>query len=99
MNTLGKNIKYWLKVKNRNLKYLAKELDVPPGKLSRWINGHAEMPSSVLHQTSKTLGVSMETLMDGVEKDDCSRRRRNREKDKEPHDGEEHISDRHPEET
>lgn len=80
MNTLGKNIKFYLKAKNKNLKYLAKELDVPQGKLSRWINGHAEMPSSVLYQTSKILGVSMNWLMEG-EKDDSSRHRGNREED------------------
>lgn len=99
MNSLGKKIKYHLKIRNKNLKYLAKELDVPQGKLSRWINGHAEMPSSVLYQTSKILGVSMDWLMDGEIKDDCGRRRRDREKDKNANDGEEHIGDRHPEEA
>lgn len=99
MNSLGKKIKYHLKIHNKNLKYLAKELDVPQGKLSRWINGHADMPSSVLFQISKILGVSMDWLMDGEIKDDCSRRRRNRKKDKNTNGGEEHISDKHPEEA
>ena len=41
----------------------------------------------------------MDWLMDGEIKDDCSRRRRNRKKDKNTNGGEEHISDRHPEEA
>ena len=99
MNTLGKRIKFMLKAQNRTLKYLGKELGVPQGKLSRWINGHAEMPSSVLFEISKILGVSMDWLMDGEIKDDSRRRRRNREKDKNANGGEEHISDRRPEEA
>lgn len=99
MNTLGKRIKFVLKAQNRTLKYLGHELGVPQQKLSRWINGHAEMPSSVLFQISKILGVSMDWLMDGEIKDDSSRRRRNRKKDKNTNGGEEHISDRHPEEA
>ena len=81
MNTLGKRIKFVLKAQNRTLKYLGKELDVPQQKLSRWINGHVEMPSSVLFQISKILGVSMNWLMEGEEKDDSSRPRGNREED------------------
>ncbi len=99
MKTLGKRIKFVLKAQNRTLKYLGKELGVPQGKLSRWINGHAEMPSSVLFQTSKILGVSMDWLMDGEIKDDSSRRGRDRTEDKKPHGREEHIGDRHSEET
>lgn len=63
MNSLGKKIKYHLKIQNKNLKYLAKELDVPQGKLSRWINGHADMPSSILLRISRILNVSMDELM------------------------------------
>lgn len=63
MNSLGKKIKYHLKIQNKNLKYLAKELDVPQGKLSRWINGHADMPSSILCRISRILEVSMDELM------------------------------------
>ena len=81
MNTLGKRIKFVLKAQNRTLKYLGHELGVPQQKLSRWINGHAEMPSSVLFQISKILGVSMNWLMEGEEKDDSSRPRGNREED------------------
>ena len=81
MNTLGKRIKFMLKAQNRTLKYLGHELGVPQQKLSRWINGHAEMPSSVLFQISKILGVSMNWLMEGEEKDDSSRPRGNREED------------------
>lgn len=81
MNTLGKRIKFILKAQNHTLQYLGKELDVPQQKLSRWINGHADMPSSVLFQISKILGVSMDWLMDGEIKDDSSRRRRNRKED------------------
>ena len=99
MKTLGKRIKFVLKAQNRTLKYLGKELGVPQGKLSRWINGHAEMPSSVLFQISKILGVSMDWLMDGEIKDDSSRRRRNRAKDKGADGGEKHHSSRHPEEA
>lgn len=99
MNTLGKRIKFVLKAQNHTLQYLGKELDVPQQKLSRWINGHADMPSTVLFQISKILGVSMDWLMDGEIKDDCSGRRRDREEDKGPHDREEHISNRHPEEA
>lgn len=99
MNTLGKRIKFVLKAQNRTLKYLGHELGVPQQKLSRWINGHAEMPSSVLFQISKILGVSMDWLMDGEIKDDCSGRRRNRTEDKKPHGREEHIGDRHSEEA
>ena len=99
MNSLGKKIKYHLKIQNKNLKYLAKELDVPQGKLSRWINGHAEMPSSVLFQISKILGVSMDWLMDGEIKDDSSGRRGNRAKDKGADGGEKHHGIRHPEEA
>ena len=99
MNSLGEKIKYHLKIRNKNLKYLAKELDVPQGKLSRWINGHAEMPSSVLFQISKILGVSMDWLMDGETKDDSSRHRGNRAKDKGTDGREEHHSIRHPEEA
>ncbi len=99
MNTLGKRIKFVLKAQNRTLKYLGKELGVPQQKLSLWVNGHADMPSSVLLRTSKILGVSMDWLMDGEKKDDCSRCRGDREENKIPHDREEHIGDRHPEET
>lgn len=99
MNTLGKRIKFILKAQNHTLQYLGKELDVPQQKLSRWINGHAEMPSSVLFQTSKILGVSMDWLMDGEIKDDSSRRRRNREKVKSTDGGEKHLGNRHPEEA
>ena len=81
MNTLGKRIKFILKAQNHTLQYLGKELDVPQQKLSRWINGHADMPSSVLFQISKILGVSMDWLMDGEIKDDSSRPRGNREED------------------
>lgn len=81
MNTLGKRIKFILKAQNHTLQYLGKELDVTQQKLSRWINGHAEMPSSVLYQTSKILGVSMDWLMEGEKKDDSSRPRGNREED------------------
>ena len=97
MNSLGKKIKYHLKIQNKNLKYLAKELDVPQGKLSRWINGHAEMPSSVLFQTSKILGVSMDELMG--DDNDSSGRRGNRAKDKDADGGEEHHSVGHQEEA
>ena len=97
MNTLGKNIKFYLKAKNKNLKYLAKELDVPQGKLSRWINGHADMPSSILCRISRILNVSMDELMgDG---DDSSGCRGNRAKDKGTDGGEEHHSVGHPEEA
>ena len=97
MNSLGKKIKYHLKIQNKNLKYLAKELDVPQGKLSRWINGHADMPSSVLFQISKILEVSMDELMG--DDDDSSGRRGNRAKDKGADGGEKHHSIRHPEEA
>ena len=97
MNSLGKKIKYHLKIQNKNLKYLAKELDVPQGKLSRWINGHADMPSSILCRISRILEVSMDELMgDG---DDSSRCGRDRTKDKGTDGGEEHHSIRHPEEA
>ena len=99
MNTLGKRIKFVLKAQNRTLKYLAKELGVTQQKLSLWVNGHAEMPSSVLFQISKILGVSMDWLMDGEIKDDSSRRRSNRAKNKGADGGEEHRSSRHPEEA
>ena len=81
MNTLGKRIKFMLKAQNRTLKYLAHELGIPQQKLSRWINGHADMPSSVLFQISQIIGVSMNWLMEGEEKDDSSRPRGNREED------------------
>ena len=97
MNSLGKKIKYHLKIQNKNLKYLAKELDVPQGKLSRWINGHADMPSSVLFQISKILEVSMDELMG--DDNDSSRCGRDRTEDKKPHGREEHIGDRHSEEA
>ena len=97
MNTLGKRIKFVLKAQNRTLKYLGKELDVPQQKLSRWINGHAEMPSSVLFQISKILGVSMDELMG--DDNDSSRCGRDRTEDKKPHGREEHIGDRHSEEA
>lgn len=99
MNTLGKRIKFILKAQNHTLQYLGKELDVPQQKLSRWINGHADMPSSVLFQISKILGVSMDWLMDGEIKDDSSRRRRNRKKVKNTDEGEKHLGDRHSEEA
>ena len=79
MNTLGKNIKFYLKAKNKNLKYLAKELDVPQGKLSRWINGHADMPSSILCRISRILNVSMDELMG--DDDDSGGRNEHRETD------------------
>ena len=97
MNTRGKNIKFYLKGKNKNLKYLAKELDVPQGKLSRWINGHADMPSSVLFQISKMLEVSMDELMG--DDDDSSGCRGNRAKDKGADGGEEHHGIGHQEEA
>lgn len=97
MNSLGKKIKYHLKIRNKNLKYLAKELDVPQGKLSRWINGHADMPSSILRRISRTLGVSMDELMG--DDNDSSGCRGNRAKDKGTDGGEEHHSIRHPEEA
>lgn len=97
MNSLGKKIKYHLKMQNKNLKYLAKELDVPQGKLSRWINGHADMPSSILCRISRILGVSMDELMG--DDDDNSRRSRDRAKDRELHGRAEHIGDRHSEEA
>ena len=97
MNTLGKNIKFYLKAKNKNLKYLAKELDVPQGKLSRWINGHADMPSSILCRISRILNVSMDELMG--DDNDSSGCRGNRAKDKGTDGGEEHHSIRHPEEA
>ena len=79
MNSLGKKIKYHLKIQNKNLKYLAKELDVPQGKLSRWINGHADMPSSILCRISRILNVSMDELMG--DDDDSSGRNEHRETD------------------
>ena len=97
MNTLGKRIKFILKAQNRTLKYLAHELGVPQQKLSRWINGHADMPSSILCRISRILNVSMDELMG--DDNDSSRRRGNREKDKSTDVGEEYISDRHPEEA
>lgn len=97
MNSLGKKIKYHLKIQNKNLKYLAKELDVPQGKLSRWINGHADMPSSILCRISRILNVSMDELMG--DDDDSSGRRGNRAKDKGTDGGEEHHSVGHPEEA
>lgn len=99
MNTLGKRIKYMLKVRNRTLKWLGYELGVTQQKLSLWVNGHADMPSSVLFQISKILGVSMDWLMDGEIKDDSSGCRGNRAKDKGTDGGEEHHSIRHPEEA
>ena len=97
MNSLGKKIKYHLKIQNKNLKYLAKELDVPQGKLSRWINGHADMPSSILCRISRILNVSMDELMG--DDNDSSGCRGNRAKDKGTDGGEEHHSIRHPEEA
>ena len=97
MNSLGKKIKYHLKIQNKNLKYLAKELDVPQGKLSRWINGHADMPSSILCRISRILNVSMDELMG--DDNDSSGRRGNRAKDKGTDGEEEHHSIRHPEEA
>ena len=79
MNSLGKKIKYHLKIQNKNLKYLAKELDVPQGKLSRWINGHADMPSSILCRISRILNVSMDDLMG--DDNDSSGRDEHRETD------------------
>lgn len=97
MNTLGKRIKFYLKAKNKNLKYLAKELDVPQGKLSRWINGHADMPSSILCRISRILEVSMDELMG--DDDDSSGCRGNRAKDKGTDGGEEHHGIGHQEEA
>ena len=96
MNTLGKNIKFYLKAKNKNLKYLGKELGVPQGKLSRWINGHADMPSSILCRISRILEVSMDELMG--DDNDSSGCRGNRAKDKGTDGGEEHHGIGHPEE-
>lgn len=97
MNSLGKKIKYHLKIRNKNLKYLGKELGVPQGKLSRWINGHADMPSSILCRISRILGVSMDELMG--DDDDSSGCRGNRAKDKDADGGEEHHGVGHPEEA
>ena len=97
MNSLGKKIKYHLKIQNKNLKYLAKELDVPQGKLSRWINGHADMPSSILCRISRILNVSMDELMG--DDNDSSGCRGNRAKDKGTDGGEEHHSVGHQEEA
>lgn len=99
MNSLGKKIKYHLKIRNKNLKYLSKELGVTQQKLSLWVNGHADMPSSVLFQISKILGVSMDWLMDGETKDDCSRCRGDRKTDKKPHGRAKRVSNRHPKEA
>ena len=79
MNTLGKRIKFMLKAQNRTLKYLGNELGVPQQKLSRWINGHAEMPSSILCRISRILNVSMDELMG--DDNDNSRRSRDRTED------------------
>ena len=97
MKTLGKRIKFVLKAQNRTLKYLGKELGVPQGKLSRWINGHADMPSSILLRISRILNVSMDELMG--DDNDSSGCRGNRAKDKDADGGEEHHSIRHPEEA
>lgn len=63
MSKLYKNLKFWLRVRNKTLKILADELGVRPYKLSWWVNGHEEMPHDVLIRISEILDVDVEKLI------------------------------------
>jgi transcriptional regulator with XRE-family HTH domain len=63
MSNLYKNLKFWLRVRNKTLKVLADELGVRPYKLSWWVNGHEEMPDDILVRISEILNVDVEKLI------------------------------------
>jgi len=63
MSKLYKNLKFWLRVRNKTLKSLANETGVKLYKLSLWVNGHEEMPHDVLIRISEILEVDVEKLI------------------------------------
>lgn len=63
MSKLYKNLKFWLRVRNKTLKSLANETGVKLYKLSWWVNGHEEMSHDVLVRISEILEVDVEKLI------------------------------------
>ena len=79
--TIGKNIKRYLKLKNKTMQWLADKIGVQRATLSRWLNGHSQIPICDLVRISKLLDVSLDELVAGIEnrKSDDVRRKANRD--------------------
>ena len=64
---VGRNIKLYCRMKNMTLHTLADDIGVSWVTMSKWINGHRQITAYALYRVSRVLGVSMESLMEGVE--------------------------------
>lgn len=64
---VGNNIHRLLKINGITQKRLAEELGVTVATASRWVSGERLPSVYALYRASKYLGVTMETLVEGIE--------------------------------
>lgn len=64
---VGNNIYNILKERKLSQKWLAIQIGVHETAVSKWTCGQTQMKAVTLYRISKVLGVTMESLMEGVE--------------------------------